>query len=193
MDKLTELSREVSYALRHAPCEYELEMDEEGWVLVEQLLDALHKKEKWKNICENDLVMMVQKSENKRHQISGGKIKAYYGHSIPIKIKEEQKIMPSMLYHGTARRFLDSIIEKGLLAGERQYVHLSQDVNMAYHVGARRDKKPCILKINAAQAAKDGVKFYYGNEKVWLADKIPSRYIVKILETKDMDKAVKRC
>ena len=54
MDKLTELSREVSYALRHAPCEYELEMDEEGWVLVEQLLDALHKKEKWKNICEND-------------------------------------------------------------------------------------------------------------------------------------------
>lgn len=26
------LSREVSYALRHAPWEYELELDEQGWV-----------------------------------------------------------------------------------------------------------------------------------------------------------------
>ena len=39
-----ELSKEVSYALRHAPWEYELEMDEEGWVSVEQLVDALNKE-----------------------------------------------------------------------------------------------------------------------------------------------------
>ena len=32
------LSKEVSYALRHAPWEYELEMDEEGWVNTAQLL-----------------------------------------------------------------------------------------------------------------------------------------------------------
>ena len=44
-----ELSKEISYALRHAPWEYELEINEEGWVQVEQLLDALHKDEKWKN------------------------------------------------------------------------------------------------------------------------------------------------
>ena len=69
MDKLTELSKEISYALRHAPWEYELEMDEEGWVPVEQLLDALHKEEKWRNISENDLVIMIQKSEKKRHEI----------------------------------------------------------------------------------------------------------------------------
>lgn len=28
----TELSKEISYALRHAPWEYELELDEEGFV-----------------------------------------------------------------------------------------------------------------------------------------------------------------
>ncbi len=31
------LSKEISYALRHAPWEYELEMDEEGAVYVIQL------------------------------------------------------------------------------------------------------------------------------------------------------------
>ena len=29
----TKLSKEISYALRHAPWEYELELDEEGFVL----------------------------------------------------------------------------------------------------------------------------------------------------------------
>lgn len=134
MDKLTELSKEISYALRHAPWEYELEMDEEGWVPVEQLLDALHKEEKWRNISENDLVIMIQKSEKKRHEIFSGKIKAHYGHSIPMKIAKEEKVPPEVLYHGTARRFLNSIREKGLLPKGRQYVHLSQDVETAHAV-----------------------------------------------------------
>ena len=34
---------------------------------------------------------------------------------------------PDVLYHGTARRFLESINENGLLPQSRQYVHLSQD------------------------------------------------------------------
>lgn len=180
MDKLTELSKEISYALRHAPWEYELEMDEEGWVPVEQLLDALHKEEKWRNISENDLAIMIQKSEKKRHEIFSGKIKAHYGHSIPMKIAKEEKVPPEVLYHGTARRFLNSIREKGLLPKGRQYVHLSQDVETAHSVGMRHDMKPCILKIDAKQAWKEGIIFYYGNEKVWLADEIPSKYIMEM-------------
>ena len=38
MNKLERLSKEISYALRHAPWEYELEMDEEGLVPIAQLL-----------------------------------------------------------------------------------------------------------------------------------------------------------
>ena len=63
---------------------------------------------------------------------------------------------------------------------KRQYVHLSQDVETAYSVGMRHDMKPCILKIDAKQAWKEGIVFYYGNEKVWLADEIPSKYIMKM-------------
>lgn len=95
-------------------------------------------------------------------------------------IVKEEKVLPEVLYHGTARRFLDSIREKGLLSKERQYVHLSQDIETAHRVGMRHDMKPYILKIAADQAAKDGIRFYYGNEKVWLADEIPSKYILEI-------------
>ena len=174
------LSKEISYALRHAPWEYELEMNEEGWVPVEQLLDALHKSKKWSNICEADLNEMIKKSEKKRFELKCGKIRAFYGHSIPMKIAKEEKRPPDVLYHGTARRFLESINENGLLPKNRQYVHLSQDIDTAEDVGKRHDDKPCILIINAKLAWNDGIKFYFGNEKVWLADKIPPKYIRKM-------------
>ena len=174
------LSKGISYALRHAPWEYELEMNEGGWVPVEQLLDALHRTEKWSNICEADLNEMIEKSEKKRYELAGGKIRAFYGHSMPMKILKEDKMPPNVLYHGTARRFLESIIKNGLLPQSRQYVHLSQDIETAENVGKRHDDKPCILIIDAKTAWNDGVKIYFGNEKVWLADAIPSRYIRKM-------------
>lgn len=177
MKRLEELSKEVSYALRHVPWEYELEMDEKGWVPVEQLLDALHRIEKWSNICEADLNEMIEKSEKKRHEFADGKIRAFYGHSIPMKILKEEKVPPDILYHGTARRFMQSIRESGLLPQSRQYVHLSQDIETAENVGRRYDDKPCILIVDAKRAWDEGVKFYLGNEKVWLVDIMPSRYI----------------
>lgn len=175
----TELSKEISYALRHAPWEYELEMDEEGRVPIKQLLSALHLNPKWENVIEDDLIEIVQKSEKKRHEISDGKIRAFYGHSIPMKIIKEEKMPPNYLYHGTARRFMDSIAEKGLLPRSRQYVHLSQDIETAENVGKRHDNNPRVLVIDSLSAWKDGIKFYYGNEKVWLADMVPSKYILE--------------
>ena len=65
MDYLN-LSKEVSYALRHAPWEYELELDSEGWVSVEQLISSFRNSdEKQNTLSEDDLVKMIDLSENK--------------------------------------------------------------------------------------------------------------------------------
>ena len=180
MDRLTELSKEISYALRHAPWEYELEMDEEGWVPIEQLLDALHRKNDWKSITQEDIQQMIDISEKKRHEIVGSRIRAFYGHSIPMKISKIQSKPPEILYHGTARRFMESIMKNGLSPQSRQYVHLSQDVETAQNVGKRHDDKPYISRIDSLRAWNDGISFYYGNEKVWLADTVPSIYIKEL-------------
>ena len=68
-------------------------------------------------------------------------------------------------------------MKKGLLPQERQYVHLSSDVETAILVGQRRDDEPVLLKINALEAWNEGIKFYFANEKIWLADYIPNKYI----------------
>ena len=41
----------------------------------------------------------------------------------------------------------------------------------------RHDSNPIVLVIDAKAAWNDGIKFYYGNEKVWLANMVPGNYI----------------
>ena len=176
MDYL-KLSKEVSYALRHAPWEYELELDEGGWVEIIQLIDSFRESKEWQNLEEQDLHIMIEESSKKRHEILNHQIRAFYGHSVPQKIMKEPKEPPEILYHGTARRFVDAIKEKGLLPQNRQYVHLSMDIETAMQVGKRRDDEPVLLRVNALIAWNEGVKFYLGYDKVWLADAVPSRFI----------------
>ena len=77
MDYLN-LSKEVSYALRHAPWEYELELDSEGWVSVEQLISSFRNSdEKWNTLTEDDLVKMIDLSEKKRHEIKKWENKSF--------------------------------------------------------------------------------------------------------------------
>jgi putative RNA 2'-phosphotransferase len=59
----------------------------------------------------------------------------------------------------------------------RQYVHLSSDRETAMAVGKRKSPDPKILLVAAQRASGEGIAFYSGNEKVWLADQVPPEYI----------------
>lgn len=177
MSKYISLSKDVSYVLRHSPENLGLVMDENGWMNVDELIEALRKDEKWTSIELDDLIVMIEVADKKRHEIIGNRIRALYGHSVPLQIKKEVVEPPEYLYHGTARRFIESIKENGLLSQERQYVHLSVDEVTAIEVGKRRDEKPVILRIRAKLAFINGVSFYKGNDKVWLSDSIKSDFI----------------
>lgn len=81
-----------------------------------------------------------------------------------------------MLYHGTASRFLKSILASGLRAGNRQHVHLSGDVDTARRVGARHGF-PVILHIDTARMRADGAVFYRADNGVWLTGPVAPRYL----------------
>lgn len=172
------LSKEISYALRHAPWKYELELDGEGFVPVNQLIEAINENNKYGRPIElSDIERAIEISDKKRHEIQGGRIRALYGHSIPMHISKEPVTPPAVLYHGTTHKALASIMESGLKPMGRQYVHLSTDTEMAIQVGSRRDSDPVILKIDAERAYQDDIRFYKGNDRVVLADYIPPQYI----------------
>ncbi len=175
----TRLSKNISRALRHQPWIYELELDEEGWTDIENLLQGLRsEKSVWKNLSIDDLQEMIKLADKKRFQIENNKIRALYGHSLPGKINKSESTPPEILYHGTSPKIIDQIRQEGLKPMNRQYVHLSTDEETALSVGKRKAKQPVILKILALQGSQNGVNFYQGNDLIWLADTVPSQFII---------------
>jgi putative RNA 2'-phosphotransferase len=173
-----QLSRALSHALRHEPWLYELELDADGWAEVEAVLAALREERAdWRDLAQADLAEMMRSASKQRHEMAGGRIRALYGHSLPGKLNRTPAVPPPELFHGTAPQTVEKIRATGLLPMRRQHVHLSVDRDTAHAVGRRKSRTPVILRIDAAAAARAGVVFYAGNEKVWLADRIPPEFI----------------
>ena len=178
--KLTAISKEVSYALRHRPDEYGLELDERGFVEIEDLLAALNAKDPGRDVTRADLECTIAESDKKRHEIVSNRIRAAYGHSTGKRVEAEPAVPPADLYHGTSRAAATHILAEGIKPMGRQYAHLSADVETAMAVGARHDSKPALLKVDAAAAHAAGVAFYRGNDKVWLADRVPAEFVERV-------------
>ncbi len=177
-EHLTRLSKTISHALRHRPEEYGLVLDAEGWVEIDDLLAALRRRlGPHRSIGLAEIETIMAESEKQRFELRDGKIRAFYGHSTPAKIEREAVTPPSILYHGTTLEAAQAILREGLRSMKRQYVHLSTDEKTARLVGLRRTGKPVILRITALEAHQQGIKFYLGNEDIWLADPIPPAFI----------------
>lgn len=173
----TDLSKLISYALRHAPWEFELEMDAEGWVPVDQLLEAVREDPQWHDLSREDLEAVISSGPRQRHELSGDRIRALYGHSVPTRIDREPVSPPDRLYHGTAPGAVASIMEDGLLPRGRQYVHLSATLDIALQVGRRKDNRPVILEVDSRAAQDAGVCFYRASDDIYLADRVPAAFL----------------
>jgi putative RNA 2'-phosphotransferase len=178
-NQLSEISKFLSYVLRHQPDAIGISLDREGWADITSLIAAAIKAGKQ---LDHELIhTVVATSDKKRFAISedGLRIRAVQGHSTEsVDIRYAEKAPPEHLYHGTAARFLESIRKEGLRPGARHYVHLSQDEQTARAVGQRYGK-PVVLKIKALLMLEQGFKFYQAENGVWLTPSVPSAFILE--------------
>jgi len=175
------LSKAMARALRHAPEDYGLELDADGWASVEDLLAALMEhRTAWQRLTLDDIHGVVENSSKKRYELKNGMIRAYYGHSIEQHPHSEPEQPPKLLYHGTKRAALDAILRDGLKPMNRQFVHLASELETAGIVAARHKGDSVMLAIHAAEAHQNGVLFYHGNESTWLAEFIPAQFIEEL-------------
>lgn len=173
---LTKTSKFLSLVLRHRPERIGLTLDDEGWATVSDLLHRM--SEAGHPLTREILLQVVAQNDKQRFRMSddGSRIRANQGHSIEIDLALPAAIPPELLYHGTATRFVDSILEHGLLRGSRNHVHLSPDVETATRVGARHGK-PMVLTVAAAEMQRNGHAFYVAENGVWLTEHVPAEYL----------------
>lgn len=168
----------LSLVLRHSPETIGIELDENGWVNVQELIEKCKKHQY--HFSMDDLIEIVETNDKRRYSFNEkrNKIRANQGHSIAIDLALTPVEPPGFLYHGTAIRFLPSIMEQGIVKGSRQHVHLSKDKETATKVGSRHGK-PAILTIMSGKMYKDGILFYQSDNGGWLTDYVDSKYISK--------------
>ncbi len=172
----TKISKLISYWLRHKPEDGNIILDEFGWANIDDILAAL----KAKNLesTQSNLIALSSSFDKIRWKIDevNHRIKATHGHSISILQEAEAQTPPLTLYHGTATKFLESILNGGLKSKQRQYVHLSETIDMAEEVGSRHGKS-FIIEIDTKKLLDDGWNFYKTEQNVWLTSEIPPQYL----------------
>lgn len=171
-----EISKFLSFVLRHKPQEIQLNMDEQGWVLIQALIDQARRIKKVE-LTYSQIQQVVANNDKQRFKLSedGCYIRANQGHSIKVDLELIGKMPPDILYHGTARRFLPAIQLQGLLPMSRQYVHLTSDQSTALSVGQRYGQ-PVLLSINAKAMHADAVEFFQSENGVWLVKAVLPKY-----------------
>jgi len=172
------LSKFLSLLLRHKPETLNLNMDENGWVSVGELVEKINASGR-KMITQVDIANVVANCKKQRFKLDKefDRIRANQGHSISVDVELVEKIPPPILYHGTAERNLESIRKLGLIKGSRQHVHLSDNQDTARTVGCRYGK-PIILEVDCQKMISDGHLFYQSENGVWLVDAVGADYLI---------------
>jgi putative RNA 2'-phosphotransferase len=178
-DPATELSRFLSLVLRHRPQLLGLELDQEGWVDLEELVDAMARVRG--GVTREAILEIVRNDPRRRFEVDPPRrprrIRATYGHSVPVEIPWPEVAPPEILWHGTARRFVPSILREGLLPMKRRMVHLSPTREMAKEVGARRDPSPAVLAVLTGAMHRAGYAFRETPGGIFLVSQVPPAFI----------------
>ena len=156
----SKISKYISLILRHKPEEIGLKLDEHGYLSVLDLIDGINKS--YEGFSMDDLERIVKEDSKGRYSFNEdkSKIRANQGHSIKVDLGLEPIKPPKVLYHGTGRKYLESILKNGLIKKERNYVHLSKDIETASVVGKRHGDL-VILEVDSESSLMMELSFIY--------------------------------
>lgn len=170
----------IAKILRHHPEIFNVEMDEEGWVDVNQLVLAVSRQY---DFSKEELEKIVETNSKQRYTFDDTKtkIRANQGHSIEVDLKLKEAIPPAVLYHGTSTKAVVSISQSGILPMKRQYVHCSTDIQTAAHIGKRHGKS-FVYQIDAKAMHEDGFSFYLSDNQIWLTKAVPVKYLSPVIK-----------
>ena len=174
--KKTEVSKLMSYILRHNPGEYGLTLGEEGYVNLTAFVNAINKKHPdvtWFEI--NDAVHNFK--DKRRFEVNGDKIRALHGHTVKSSIHYKPCKAPKTLLHGTTDKAWELIKSEGLKPMAREYVHLTDDPKMASDIGNRYKGNLVVLAVDTSKISSD---IYNSENGIFLTKQVPKEALTKL-------------
>lgn len=181
MNKLERASRKLTQILRHKIIDYNLTVNSEGYVKLNDIRNLNLKELKY--ISNDDIYTIVETNEKKRLEIklinNEIYIRATQGHNLHVgslisnddALEEIFTDYPAQyIYHGTQKKYVDSILQTGLNRGERKHIHLVDTVELDKQTSGFRSTSNAIITIDMKKCMEDGIKFYKSKNDVILTE-----------------------
>ena len=174
--KQTRLSKSLSWLLRHGIVQENMNMDDVGYVLIDDILG----KEQFKDFTRNHIIQVVQNNDKQRFDIRNNThIRARQGHSEEVgRLLDDDKMLPQVteplpvVIHDTNRKAIKLIKESGLKSMNRKHIHFA---------AIPRKTSKVLIYLDMEQAMLDGIKFYRSDNDVILCKQdIDPKYFKKI-------------
>ncbi|XP_037044022.1 putative tRNA 2'-phosphotransferase [Bradysia coprophila] len=188
-----ELSKLLSWILRHGANEEKLPIDANGYIDIDVILKThrfVAKKfslNEIKNVVAND-----RKQRFALDTLPNGKmrIKANQGHSMAnvqmtmTKIDDARKV--PIAVHGTYYRFWEKIKAEGLKRMTRNHIHLTENEVFSGDTSGFRSSSEILIYVDVSKAVSDGVVFYRSANNVILTEGLdgvlPSKYFARVVD-----------
>ncbi|WP_437592129.1 RNA 2'-phosphotransferase [Sorangium sp. So ce1000] len=176
---MTDMSKKLSWLLRHGAPSQGVAMDDAGWVAVDDVLKAL-------GMPRSLLDEVVENNTKNRLEIRGDRVRASQGHSregMPVTLAGleaswEEVHGDASLWHGTSVDAVRGIAREGIRPVARTHVHCTDALGSA--VG-KRSKVDVMLEISPVRLRTRGVRVFRSQNGVILVREVPLECLVGLL------------
>ena len=171
--QLKELGKIIEYILLYRPDEFGLFLDDDDSLPIKELMWALHEETGWKHIRLGHLKELAYSGLELAFTLEEKHIRP----KREITQTTSDTLPPRLLFFAARRKAYPAILKHGLRPGSRPYVPLATTEEMALRIGKRRDPKPILLTVRAAQAHDSGHPFFTCGDLLYLAKTLPARFL----------------
>lgn len=173
--KVDNLARLLVYILGHRPDEFGLVPDHDGFVTYKELLWAIHEEEGWRYVRQGHIHEVLMGKDRECFEPEDNRIRMP-GREWDFDFEKPAGVLPKILFIAIRRKAHPHVMEKGLVSDGERHLVLSSEREMAMRMGRRRDQKPVLLDVMAANAQQNGALFYSFGD-LFLCKEIPPGFI----------------
>lgn len=167
------LSKLLSGLLRHYPWRAGVKLDRKGWAPLDRLLEGIRGLPGFEWVERWHIEAIALLDPKGRFEIRGHRIRARYGHSVPVEVEPLPGETPRILYHGTPASNLNSILREGIRRMKRVRVHLSPTIEAAVEVGSRRSGVVAVIEVDVECLERMGYRVEKASPVVYTVEYVP--------------------
>jgi putative RNA 2'-phosphotransferase len=175
---LKRLTKAVFAMLGRRPDAFGIVLDRGGWISIKELHQVLITEPDLPHISSKALHQFFSLYRPERFEWQEDRVRVRPEWQSPDLTAYEETIPPERLYVTIRPKAHAYVIDHGLRpGGDKRWIVLSADREMALKIGRRRDRNPILVEVLASKACKTGIVFRRAGESLYLVDRLGPQWM----------------